>query len=58
MGQHLKTRLQAILKEAGWPGKYILHSFRVGAANTAASLGFPDYLIQAMGSWSSDAYKI
>ena len=51
----LQTRLQAILKAADWPGKYTHHSFRAGPATTAASLGFPDYLIQAMGRWSSDA---
>ena len=58
MCQRLQTRLQAILKAAGWPGKYTLHSFLVGAATTAASLGFLDYLIQTMGRWSSEAYKI
>lgn len=54
----LNARLQALLAAAGWQGRYTLHSFRVGAATTAASLGFPDYLIQAMGRWSSDAYKV
>ena len=55
--QRLQARLHVILKAAGWPGKYTLHSFRVGAATAAASLGFPEYLIQGMGRWSSDAYK-
>lgn len=54
----LNTRLQHILKQCGWPGVFTLHSFRVGAATTAASLGFPDYLIQALGRWTSDAYKV
>ena len=52
------ARLQVLLAAAGWQGRYTLHSFRVGAATTAASLGFPDYLMQAMGRWSSDAYKV
>ena len=54
----LNARLQDILKAAGWHGRYTLHSFRVGAATTAASLGFPEYLIKALGRWSSDAYKV
>ncbi len=29
----------------------------MGAATTAASLGFPEYLIKALGRWSSKAYK-
>jgi len=33
------------------------HSFRIGAATTAASQGFSDAQIAAMGRWSSDAFK-
>jgi hypothetical protein len=33
------------------------HSFRIGAAKTAASLGASDAQIEAMGRWSSKAYK-
>lgn len=54
----LNVHLQHVLKQCGWPGIFTLHSFRVGAATTAASLGFPDYLIQALGRWTSDAYKV
>ena len=32
------------------------HSFRIGAATTAAHLGLGDALIQALGRWKSDAY--
>ena len=56
--QMLNYRLQKALNSAGLKGSYTLHSFRVGAASTAAALGFPDHLIQAMGRWSSDAYKV
>jgi hypothetical protein len=34
------------------------HSFRIGAATTAAKLGYPQWLIQAMGRWSSDCFKL
>ena len=43
---------------AGWSGNFSSHSFRVGAASTAASLGVPDYLIKALGRWNSDAYLL
>ena len=35
---------------------YSGHSFRIGAATSAASAGVPAHLIQTMGRWSSDAY--
>ena len=38
------------------PQLYNGHSFRIGAASTAASQGIPDHLIQTMGRWSSDSY--
>ena len=39
------------------PGRYSSHSFRIGAASTAAAAGIPDWKIQALGRWSSDCYK-
>lgn len=33
------------------------HSFRIGAATTLANLGYPRWLIQSLGRWSSDAYR-
>ena len=35
---------------------YAGHSFRIGAATTAASKGLPHWLIQTLGRWSSDCY--
>ena len=46
------------VREAGWQGNFTSHSFRVGAASTAAALGTPDYMIRAMGRWNSDAYLL
>ena len=33
------------------------HSFRIGAASTAAAAGFPRWLIQALGRWTSNCYR-
>ena len=32
------------------------HSFRIGAATTAAEAGLPPWLIQTLGRWSSNGY--
>ena len=50
-------RLRAILLSAGLPGDFSSHSFRIGAATSAARVGVPDHLIQVLGWWKSDAYK-
>ena len=39
------------------PHRYKSHSFRIGAATTAATRGLTDAQIQAMGRWKSNAYK-
>ncbi|XP_060070456.1 uncharacterized protein LOC132550411 [Ylistrum balloti] len=36
--------------------RYNGHSFRIGAATTAASVHLEDHLIKVLGRWSSDAY--
>ena len=36
--------------------KYCGHSFRIGAATTAASKGIEDSIIQTLGRWESLAY--
>ena len=37
---------------------YTSHTFRSGAATSAASCGLPDHLIKTLGRLSSDAYQI
>ena len=33
------------------------HSFRIGAATTAAAAGHPRWLIQSLGRWTSDCFR-
>ena len=35
----------------------VSHSFRIGAATTAASAGHPQWLIQSLGHWTSDSFR-
>ena len=54
----LVAKLQAALKGLGMDQSlYNGHSFRIGAATTAAQQGVEDSLIQILGRWRSDAYK-
>lgn len=55
LNHHLKTLLASAGVNAQ---RYSSHSFRAGAATTAAEMGVPDWLIKALGRWSSEAYQI
>ena len=39
------------------PVNYASHSFRIGAATTAAAVGLPPALIKTLGCWKSNAYE-
>ncbi len=38
--------------------EYAGHSFRIGAATTAALAGIPDHMIKTLGRWESEAYTL
>jgi len=49
--------LRSQLKRLGFATEsYASHSFRIGAATTAAEAGLPPWLIQTLGRWSSNCY--
>ena len=52
------AEVRAALERAGWDSSgYSGHSFRIGAATTAAQEGIGDAIIQRLGRWSSGAYR-
>ena len=64
-GQALSRRqfteaLRQCLAVSGVPDadRYSAHSFRIGAATTAAMHGVAEWLIQACGRWSSDCFPL
>ena len=57
--QVLVQKLRVALEVAGIDAsKYAGHSFRIGAATTAAMVGIEDSLIKTMGRWESAAYQL
>ena len=53
----LVREIRAALQGSGLdPSLYSGHSFRSGAATTAAAAGVPDSLIKILGRWESSAY--
>ena len=55
--QRLVTAVRDALHSAGvQPGLYSGHSFRIGAATTAAARGMEDSVVMALGRWRSLAY--
>ncbi len=52
-------RLRSVLEAVGLPqSSFAGHSFRIGAATTAALAGLEDSLIQKMGRWNSAAFLV
>ena len=55
----LVESLKTALQQCGFdPDKYNGHSFRIGAAPTAAAHGIPEATIKMLGRWQSSAYTI
>lgn len=53
----LVKHIREALKAKGFDeSKYAGHSFRIGAATTAAAVGLEDSLIKTLGRWESSAY--
>ena len=53
----LNAILQHLLQQAGFNHvDYTSHSFRIGAATTAAAASLPPWLIEILGRWHSEAY--
>ena len=51
-----ETRL--LLSKGGLnSGEFTGHSFRIGAATTAASANLPPWLIKVLGRWPSDCFE-
>ena len=51
-----ETRL-LLSKEGLNSSEFACHSFRIGAATTAASANLPPWIIKVLGRWSSDCFE-
>ena len=55
----LVRRVRCALNAAGIDqSRYSGHSFRIGAATSAAAAGVPAHIIKMLGRWSSEAYLL
>jgi len=55
--QRLVVAVREALQKAGVEqSRYCGHSFRIGAATTAAAKGMEDLIIKTLGRWNSLAY--
>ena len=55
----LASNLHTLLELCGLqPNNYNTHSFRIGAATTAAATGLPTWLIKILDCWHSDSYEM
>jgi hypothetical protein len=56
--QNLTSETRKLLNLAGLnASNYAGHSYRIGAATTAAEAKLPSWLIKTLGRWSSDCYE-
>ena len=56
--QALTAETRKLLSLAGFnAANYAGHSYRIGAATTAAEASLPSWLIKTLGRWSSDCYE-
>ena len=57
--QHFNKHLSQHIRAAGIPSSgYTSHSFRRGGASYMLKAGIPADVIQVLGDWKSDCYKI
>ena len=55
---HFVSEVKKAMEQAGMEApNFNGHSFRIGAASTAAAHGMEDSLIKTLGRWESDAYQ-